>query len=122
MFDLSYYTSFEVDHVSLTRRELEDTNLRIKQGLTHGKFRGMVDASDDAQLVVELFRKIKFSIDKLTVQFTCGFTLRIDSLVCLFQVVSVVKAEAIAWVRFCFLSRYCTDPVGFLAHSRRWWV
>jgi hypothetical protein len=44
-------------------------NSRIEYGLAHGKFRRIIDASDDAQVVVELIREINFSVDKLTVHF-----------------------------------------------------
>jgi hypothetical protein len=37
-------------------------------------FRRAIDVSDDAQLVVELLRQIKFSIDKLMVYFILGCT------------------------------------------------
>ena len=66
---LIYYraTSLRLIKYSQIYSELEDVGSQIKQVLSRGIIHKALYASDDAQLVVELIRKIKFSIDKLTV-------------------------------------------------------
>ena len=49
-------------------RDLKDVHSRVEKVLGHRKFRRIIDASSDTELIVTMFRQIKFSIEQLTVR------------------------------------------------------